>query len=178
MLAQNCYKCHTDEAKGGLRLDSHEAVLKGGDSGPAIVPGVPDKSLLIDAVQQNGELKMPPKGVKLSDSDIANLMEWVKRGGTWDSAEATMPVVVLTAAEAKAAPGADYFENKVRPIFVNNCGSCHQEKSAGGLSITSRAALLKGGDSGPAIAPGDPEKSLLLIAVHQTGELKMPRAES
>ncbi|HSY37460.1 MAG TPA: PSD1 and planctomycete cytochrome C domain-containing protein [Acidobacteriaceae bacterium] len=175
VLAQNCYKCHTDEAKGGLRLDSHEAVLKGGDSGPAIVPGVPDKSLLIDAVMQNGDLKMPPKGAKLADGDIANLVEWVKRGGTWDSAEATVPVVTLTAAEAKAAPGADYFENKVRPILVNSCGSCHQDKVSGGLSITSRAALLKGGDSGPAIAPGDPEKSLLLIAVHQTGALKMPK---
>jgi mono/diheme cytochrome c family protein len=175
VLAQNCYKCHTDEAKGGLRLDSHEAVLKGGDSGPAIVPGVPDKSLMIDAVRQTGDLKMPPRGVKLSDSDIANLTEWVKRGGTWDSAEATVPGVALTAAEAKGAPGADYFENKVRPILVNSCGNCHQEKSSGGLSLTSRAALLKGGDSGPAVAPGDPEKSLLLIAVHQTGELKMPK---
>ena len=173
VLAQNCYKCHTDEAKGGLRLDSHEAVLKGGDSGPAIVPGAPDKSLMIDAVRQTGDLKMPPRGVKLTDGDIANLVEWVKRGGTWDSAEAAVPV--LTAAEAKGAPGSDYFENKVRPILVNSCGSCHEEKSSGGLSITSRAALLKGGDSGPAIAPGDPEKSLLLVAVHQTGELKMPK---
>jgi mono/diheme cytochrome c family protein len=175
VLAQNCYKCHTTEASGGLRLDSHEAVMKGGDSGPAIVPGVPEKSILIDAVMQAGDLKMPPKGGKLTDGDIANLVEWVKRGGTWDSAEATMPAVTLTSAEAKGAPGADYFENKVRPILVNSCGSCHQERSSGGLSLTSRAALLKGGDSGPAVAPGDPEKSLMLVAVHQTGVLKMPK---
>ncbi len=175
VLAQNCYRCHTSEASGGLRLDSHEAVLKGGDSGPAIVPGVPDKSLLIEAIRQTGDLKMPPKGVKLTDGDIANLAEWVKRGGTWDSAEAAMPVATLTSAEAKGAPGADYFENKVRPILVNSCGTCHQARAAGGLSITSRAELLKGGDSGPAVAPGDPEKSLLLIAVHQTGTLKMPK---
>jgi mono/diheme cytochrome c family protein len=175
VLAQNCYKCHMTEASGGLRLDSHEAVMKGGDSGPAIVPGVPEKSILIDAVMQAGDLKMPPKGGKLTDGDIANLVEWVKRGGTWDSAEATMPAVTLTSAEAKGAPGADYFENKVRPILVNSCGSCHQERSSGGLSLTSRAALLKGGDSGPAVAPGDPEKSLMLVAVHQTGVLKMPK---
>jgi mono/diheme cytochrome c family protein len=80
VLAQNCYKCHTTEASGGLRLDSHEALMKGGDSGPAIVPGVPGKSILIDAVMQSGDLKMPPKGVKLTDGDIANLEEWVKRG--------------------------------------------------------------------------------------------------
>jgi mono/diheme cytochrome c family protein len=176
VLAQSCYKCHTTEVAGGLRLDSHAAVLKGGDSGPAMVPGNPDKSLLINAVMQTGDLKMPPKSAKLSDGDIANLKEWIRRGGAWDSAEPTMPVVAtLTSAEVKGAPGADYFENKVRPILANSCGSCHQERAAGGLSISSRAALLKGGESGPAIIPGDPEKSLLLVAVHQSGALKMPK---
>jgi len=176
VLAQSCYKCHTSEMAGGLRLDSHAAVLKGGDSGPAMVPGNPDKSLLIDAVMQTGDLKMPPKSGKLSDGDIANLKEWVRRGGSWDSAEAAMPVVAtLNPAEAKGTPGADYFENKVRPVLANSCGSCHQDRAAGGLSITSRAALLKGGNSGAAIVPGDPEKSLLLVAVHQTGSLKMPK---
>ena len=176
VLAQSCYRCHTTEAAGGLRLDSHEAVLKGGDTGPAIVPGSPEKSLLIEAIQQTGDLKMPPKSSKLPDGDIANLVEWVRRGGTWDSAEAALPVMAtMNPAEAKGTPGADYFENKVRPIFANSCGSCHQSRAAGGLSLNSRADLLKGGDSGAAIVPGDPEKSLLLIAVHQTGELKMPK---
>ena len=175
VLAQSCYKCHTTEAAGGLRLDSHAALLKGGDSGPAMVPGKPEKSLLIEAVMQTGDLKMPPKSEKLSDGDIANLKEWVRRGGTWDSAEAAMPVVAqLNPAEAKGTAGADYFENKVRPIFANSCASCHEQRQMGGLSITSRAALLKGGESGAAIVPGDPEKSLLIQSVHQSGDLKMP----
>src|ERR1700676_442584 len=59
VLAANCYDCHTDERMGGLRLDSREALLKGGKSGPAIVPGDPDKSLLIEAVRQAKALKMP-----------------------------------------------------------------------------------------------------------------------
>ncbi len=176
VLAQNCYKCHTTESAGGLRLDSHAAVLKGGESGPAIVPGDPEKSLLIEAVRQTGDLKMPPKGEKLPDSEIANLVEWVRRGGVWDGAEPTKPVVaLLTSAQAKGTPGDDFFENKVRPIFATQCGSCHQDKEAGGLSLSSREAVLKGGSSGPAIIPGDPEKSLLLIAVHQSGSLKMPK---
>ncbi|HWZ50147.1 MAG TPA: PSD1 and planctomycete cytochrome C domain-containing protein [Granulicella sp.] len=175
VLAQSCYRCHTTEAAGGLRLDSHAALLKGGDSGPVVVPGKPEKSLLIEAIQQTGDLKMPPKGEKLADGDIANLVEWVRRGAAWDSAEAAQPVVaLLTSAQAKGTPGDDYFENKIRPIFANSCGSCHQDAAKGGLSLTSRASILKGGDSGPAIVPGDPEKSLLLTAVHQTGDLKMP----
>jgi mono/diheme cytochrome c family protein len=176
VLAQSCYQCHSTEAKGGLRLDSRAAVLQGGDSGPAMVPGSPDKSLIIQAIEQKGDLKMPPKTGKLPDGDIANLVEWIRRGGSWDSAEAAMPVVpALTAAEVKGTPGSDYFENNVRPILANSCGSCHQERASGGLSLNSRADLLKGGASGPAIVPGDPEKSLLLTAVHQTGTLKMPK---
>src|ERR1700733_588884 len=179
VLAQNCYRCHTTEVAGGLRLDSHAAVLKGGESGPAIVPGDPEKSLLIEAIRQTGDLKMPPKGDKLPDSEIANIVEWVRRGGVWDSAEPAKPVVaLLTAAQAKGTPGDDFFENKVRPILATQCGSCHQERAAGDLSLSSRDSILKGGNSGPAIVPGDPEKSLLLTAVHQTGSLKMPKGGS
>jgi len=176
VLAQNCYKCHTTEAMGGLRLDSQQGLLKGGDSGPVIVPKDPEKSRLIEAVRQTGDLKMPPAGNKLSENEISDLVEWVKRGGTWDSTESTKPVVAtLTAAEAKGSPGDEFFENKVRPVLATQCGTCHQERSAGGLQMSSQESLLKGGVSGPAIVPGDPEKSLLIQAVHQTGTLKMPK---
>jgi len=75
VLAQNCYKCHTTEAMGGLRLDSQQGVLKGGDSGPAIVPKDPEHSRLIQAVRQTGDLKMPPEGTKLRESEIWALAE-------------------------------------------------------------------------------------------------------
>jgi len=84
LLVEACYKCHShdaDKIKGGLVLDSHEAALKGGDSGPALVPGQPDESLLITAIRYNDpDLQMPPKGKKLSDEQIALLTEWVKIG--------------------------------------------------------------------------------------------------
>jgi len=80
VLVENCYKCHSAEAeklKGGLHLDSKEGVLKGGDTGPAIVPGQPDKSLLIKAVRYADEnLQMPPKGKKLTAEQIADLAEF------------------------------------------------------------------------------------------------------
>ena len=84
VLANHCYKCHSttgEKVKGGLLLDSREALLKGGDSGPAIVPGNPEKSLLIKAVRYTDqELQMPPKGEKLSDQQIADLTAWVRMG--------------------------------------------------------------------------------------------------
>jgi hypothetical protein len=84
ILTENCYKCHShdaDKIKGGLLLDSREAVLKGGDTGPALVPGKPEESLLIKAIRYTDpDLQMPPKGKKLPDEQIATLTEWVKLG--------------------------------------------------------------------------------------------------
>ncbi len=83
LLVERCYECHSAEAKklkGGLRLDSREGFLKGGDSGPAIVPGKPEKSLFIKAVHYTDEdLKMPPHH-QLPAEQIGNLEEWVKMG--------------------------------------------------------------------------------------------------
>src|SRR5262245_50648690 len=77
IFANNCYKCHSQQAekvKAGLLLDTKEGVLKGGETGPAIVPGDPEKSLLIKAVRYTDpDLQMPPKGKKLSETEIADL---------------------------------------------------------------------------------------------------------
>ena len=72
---------------GGLRLDSREGLLKGGKSGPAVVPGNPDKSLLIQAVRQTGDLKMP-QGGKLKPEEVQTLVEWVKMGAPWPDTKA------------------------------------------------------------------------------------------
>ena len=73
LLAHNCFACHTDSRLGGLRLDSREAVLQGGKSGPAILLSNPDDSLLIQAVSYtHSRLKMPPTG-KLKEEEIADL---------------------------------------------------------------------------------------------------------
>src|SRR5207244_156434 len=75
--------------------------------------------------------------------------------------------------------GTDFFEKKIRPILVEHCYACHSrqaKKQSGGLLLDTRAAVRKGGDTGPAIVPGKPDDSLLIQAVrHTRGELKMPR---
>ena len=82
-LVQHCYKCHsseTSEAKGGLRLDSREAIRKGGESGPAVVPGKPDESLLLDALAHDDSfVNMPPTG-KLPVAVIEDLRQWIAAG--------------------------------------------------------------------------------------------------
>lgn len=79
LLAENCYSCHSaKKQKGGLRLDSLEAILKGGESGPALVPGKPGESLLVEAINYDG-LEMPPTG-KLPPEKVAVLSRWVFLG--------------------------------------------------------------------------------------------------
>jgi hypothetical protein len=83
ILAANCANCHdAKKHKGGLRMDSKAEFAKGGENGPAVVPGDPAKSRLVKAVNYDDDIKMPPKG-KLSDAHIATLTEWVKGGAPW-----------------------------------------------------------------------------------------------
>ena len=84
ILAENCYKCHSIEqgkSKGDLTLDTRDGVLKGGEDGPVIAPGDPEKSLLVKAIRYGDkDLQMPPKGEKLTAQQIADLTEWIKIG--------------------------------------------------------------------------------------------------
>jgi hypothetical protein len=93
LLVEHCYRCHSAaaEAKGklkaGLHADALHGLLKGGDSGSALTPGDPEKSLLVEAVNYgNEDIAMPPKG-KLSDAQIAVLTEWVRMGAPWPDAD-------------------------------------------------------------------------------------------
>ena len=83
ILIKRCYECHSVESgksKGGLLIDSLEAILKGGDNGPALVAGNPDKSHLIESVRyENQDLQMPPKGA-IPAAEVKTLEEWVKMG--------------------------------------------------------------------------------------------------
>jgi len=82
LLSAKCDKCHSHQSesvRGGLYLDTRAGWTKGGDTGPAIIPGDPDASLAIQAIRYDGDYKMPPDG-KLPDEQIAALTKWVKLG--------------------------------------------------------------------------------------------------
>ena len=89
LLVKNCYECHGPDAKrleGNLLLTSRENALKGGDTGPAVVPGKLDESLLIDAIRYGEQFEMPPEG-KLPESEIAVLERWVEMGAPWPAGD-------------------------------------------------------------------------------------------
>ncbi|WP_202921257.1 PSD1 and planctomycete cytochrome C domain-containing protein [Anatilimnocola aggregata] len=83
VLKQHCYSCHSADAKmveGGLRLDGRELARRGGDSGPAVVPGKPAESLLVQALRHEGGLEMPPEQPKLTAATIAHFVRWIELG--------------------------------------------------------------------------------------------------
>ncbi len=85
VLIEHCYDCHSDEKgknKGELTLDTRDGIRAGGDRGPAVVPGKPDESVLINAIRQVGQLRMPPdsRGGPLSESVVADFEKWVAEG--------------------------------------------------------------------------------------------------
>ena len=83
LLVERCVKCHgPKKSESNLRLDALAAAVKGGDSGPAIIPGKAGESLIIKAVRHEGELKMPPDE-KLADREIAALVSWIQSGAAW-----------------------------------------------------------------------------------------------
>jgi len=82
ILVANCQKCHSgNKPKGDLSLDSRGGLLAGGETGDVVVPGQPEKSLLVEAINRTS-IEMPPDK-KLADADIATLTEWVKLGAPW-----------------------------------------------------------------------------------------------
>src|SRR3954454_21086698 len=87
LLREHCQQCHNDSTKSsGLALTSRESILAGGNRGPAIKPGAPSESLIVKAVEQSGDLKMPP-GRKLPPDQIAVIRQWIESGAEWPKEE-------------------------------------------------------------------------------------------
>ena len=189
VLSNRCYACHANGADSvaGLRLDSRDAILKGGRSGPAAIPGDPDSSLLLHRLLTSDPKTRMPKGddQPLPAEEIANLRTWIQQGAPWPADTAspakTSPLPNSAVYPRPAAPEQlAYFEKNVRPIFVNHCYNCHSDafKEAGGLRVDVGIAIFAGGNEGPVIIPGHPEKSLLIQRVESKDPAKRMPQES
>ncbi|MFO0534948.1 MAG: c-type cytochrome domain-containing protein, partial [Planctomyces sp.] len=98
LLEARCFECHGDgDVEGGLLATSRETLLEGGETGPAIVPGDPDRSLLIQAVRYE-TLQMPPRD-KLPDEEVALLVKWVADGAVWPAASSAPAPAAMSKAQ-------------------------------------------------------------------------------
>lgn len=154
ILAARCYRCHDQQSrKAELVLDQPEGIQQGGESGPVFVAGKPDESRLVELVE-SGE--MPPEGEpRLTKEEIALIREWVSSGAKF---EATSPAATL-------------HQHDVIPILLLRCAPCHgRQTQEGELDLRTKAGMLEGGKSGPAIVPGNSEASLLVQRIRR-GEM-------
>jgi hypothetical protein len=119
IFVERCVKCHGPRKQSsGLRLDSRESLLKGGEHGPAIIAAEPDRSLLVRAVSQtDDELKMPPDG-KLPDPAVAALRQWVALGAPWPDVTAKPSVRAGAAHQKSAGTTAHWAFQPVRRVIA------------------------------------------------------------
>jgi hypothetical protein len=142
VLAENCFKCHGEaKQKGGLRLDSRGAVLAGGDSGPAIEPGKPGESLLIEAIRHES-IEMPPTG-KLPEGEIAALVQWVEIGAPWPGASSARP-----AASAADGDPAARFSDEIAPGGPSSRSASRPRPTSKAKATPGRAARSTASCSG------------------------------
>jgi mono/diheme cytochrome c family protein len=155
ILTSNCTGCHgTTTRIKEMNLSGLDSVLKGSESGPVVVPGKPDESRLYQLVRDG---KMPMGKAPLKEAELAVIRSWIES-------------LTGNSSQPAAAPE-EVTEHDVTPIMYLRCTVCHgRRRQEGGLDLRSRASMLKGGNSGPAIVPGHPDQSLLLKRV-QSGEM-------
>ena len=193
ILQKNCFACHGPlRQRGGLRLDSRPAMLVGGDSGAAMVPGSAADSLLFQAVLRKDGLEMPPPR-SLADDEIATLQNWLDAGAVWsfDTDEALEPATVAARDVPKvedwliddfATDDPVSFNHHIRPLLSKHCFQCHGPDEAArqaGLRLDTREGALAELPSGrQAIRPGDLDASQLFQRIAASApEDRMPPAE-
>ena len=162
ILESTCVNCHgPDDADGDLRLDSREFALKGGDAGPALVPGKPEESILYTytVLPEDDDDIMPPKGDPLAKSQTDILKKWIEEGAAWPEE-----------AKLTSVPRID-FEKHIQPIFEQNCITCHNPNNEGKSDYymtTYKEAVTTGADpeEAPGLVPFAPEESGIFILMN------------
>ena len=146
ILRARCLPCHSAKARsGGLSIESRDDILRGGKSGAVVVAGRPVDSVLLSMVAAG---KMPMGSARLPAAEVETIRRWIET-------ETAKPPVA---------------ERDIQAIFSAKCWVCHgRREQKAGLDLRSIAAMSKGGKSGPAIVPGNPDASLLVkrIAAQQ-----------
>jgi mono/diheme cytochrome c family protein len=157
LFQAKCVRCHGDKMhKADLDLRTLAGAMKGGESGAAIVPGKPDESLLFEKV--HGGAMPPGKKDGLSDGEVNAIRLWIAAGAKAGAATSTTVEPAIT-------------QHDVIPILLRHCTVCHgPHRQHAGLDLRTKAAMLRGGKSGPAIVPSKPDESRV-IQICRAGQM-------
>ncbi len=161
LLQAKCLRCHGEKVRRAeLDLRTLAGILEGGESGPAVVPGKPDDSPLYEKV--HGGAMPPAKKDRLKAAEVETIRRWIAAGAPAGEGDSSRPV----------APEVN--QHDVLPILLRRCTVCHgRHRQEGKLDLRTKASMLRGGKSGPAIVPGKPQASLL-IKKTRAGQMPPP----
>lgn len=188
IVQEKCVGCHgADNPRNRLRLDTFAGWQQGGASGPLLVIGQPEQSLLFQRLMApNPQFRMPRGQPGLSIEEVQKFAIWIAEGANFDGAD---PNNDLRNLDRKPAPPVKVekatgnekisFIRDVAPTLVNVCTGCHNDNNrGGGLSMVTFEKLLQGGDTSPAITPASLEQSRLWRLVNADEEPVMPRGQA
>jgi len=191
ILKQRCSGCHSNNPKGGLRLDNVAGVRKGGSSGSLYVPGKPNQSRIIQRLVANGNQRMPKGGRPLSKTQIQTIALWIAQGAKFDGQSAKTAAktpgpksksnnkpVNITIPKPTGEETVS-FTKDIAPWMVNLCLNCHNDRrKSGGLSLETFEQLMAGGKSGRVVLPGNLDGSRMWDLVGKQKPFKMPRGQA
>ena len=189
VISENCLGCHgADNPRANLRLDTFAGWKRGGRSGRLLTPGAPARSLLLARLTaSNANERMPRGAGPLQREQINTIAKWVSAGAKFDGDAETTALGQLRRASAAAKlmipkpKGTETvsFTKDIAPMMVRLCLNCHSGNNpASGLSLTSFANMMRGGDSGEVIIPGDRENSRLFRLVGGLENPRMPQSQA
>jgi mono/diheme cytochrome c family protein len=178
MFNERCVICHSGETPpAGLRLDSLDAILKGGARGPVVKSGAPADSELLRRIKGISQPRMPMTGPPfLSETEIATVERWIATGLRAGSPAASAPPPVTPPRRPKPGERVTYLH--VAPIFAARCAKCHTDNgimgaAPEGLRLTSYQSTLAASDRAR-VVPGNPGASELMRRVRGQARPRMP----
>ena len=184
ILIGKCGRCHVSGSKGGFNMATYAALMKGSKAGVVVFPGDVASSELVGVIE-SGE--MPPNGNRLSSMELTTLKTWIASGAKFDGVSPDSPIdsgiaapsnTQKTATPIARATGKETvsFAMDVAPLLLEGCVGCHIDamRTQGGLRMDTFAQLLRGGDSGSIVTPGNAAGSLLIRKLRGMEGNRMP----
>lgn len=178
VLVSRCGKCHVEQSKGEFSTATYAALMKGaGMAGKVIFPGDAAGSRLIEVIE-SGDM---PRNGKLAAGELDLLKKWINDGAKFDGDDQEKAIAALSPAAPSTTPAEPMiaaptgketvsFAREIAPVFASTCNGCHgTNRPRENFSLATFASLLKGGDGGPAITPGDGAGSYLIKKLKGTG---------
>lgn len=190
LLAGKCGACHVDDQRGGVSLASYRDMVSRAGERRLITPRAPAQSLIVQVIQSGA---MPRGGGTVQPQELQLIERWISEGAAFDGDDPSASLRLVSAAAPAsrgrampadtmnepelARPSGDEtvsFALDVAPVLTARCAACHVQDDSGGLQFATFRGLLEGGDGGPVVQSGAPDRSALVRRLTGDDQPRMP----